>query len=242
MTNPQTPHPTIETSDNPAAAAAEYISDLLATNQGRPILLLLAGGSSVEIFDLINPEYLSEKITVTVTDERFTDDLSENNFDILQTTRFYDHLTQVDAFCINTSVFAGDTIEEHAARFEKNIQDWIKEFPKGIIIGLYGMGLDGHIGGIIPGLYSGAAFEERFNGEHLVNTVIDDTKTSPFPERVSTTLTFMRKVDYPLLYIKGDKKKPVLQKALDPQTTLEDMPAHIILDMKNPVIFTDFAL
>ncbi len=232
----------IEVSENPALAAGQYISDILSSHIGQPTLLLLAGGSSVEVFDHINPEYLSDKITVAVTDERFTDDISENNFDILQTTRFYDHLIQADAFCINTSVFAGDDIDEHAKRFEKNIQDWISEFPKGIIIGLYGMGTDGHIGGIIPGLYKGNEFEGRFNGKNLVATVIDPSRVSPFPERVSTTFTLMKKIDFPLIFMKGDEKREVLKKALDPKTKLEEMPAHIILELKNPVVFTDSSL
>lgn len=233
---------TIDRSLSPAEKAGKYISDILAINSGRPILLLIAGGSSVAVVEHINPEYLDEQLTVTVTDERFTDDILENNFDNLQSTSFYNELIQVDAFCINTSVVEGDTIETHAARFENNIRDWMADFPKGIIIALYGIGADGHIGGIIPGLYKGDAFKMKFDSDRLVETVVDPSKASAFPERVSTTLTFMKRVDYPVIYTTGDIKKGALEKALDTHTSIEDIPARIILDMKAPTIFTDIEL
>lgn len=238
--------PTIEVSHDPALAAGTYISDILAVNLGRPILMLLAGGSARKVLDYINPEYLSPDITVTVTDERFTDNLDHNNFDLLQTTHFYNELTQQDAYCINTSLFAGDDIDLHAARFEKNIQDWMREFPKGLIIGLFGIGADGHTAGIIPGVYDAKAFEERFdNKDHIVATVIDKREGSQmqnkneFPERITVTLPFMRQIDFPLFYVEGEGKRSALEKSLNAESALSDVPARIMLEMKSPVVFTN---
>ena len=244
--------PTIETSPNPASAAGTYINDLLSTNLGRPVLLMLGGGSSRNVLPFINPEYLTPELTVTVTDERFTDDMGENNFDILQTTEFYQNLMSVDSYCINTSVVGGEIAYEEysnsegaaimAARFEKHIHDWINEFKTGIIIGLFGMGADGHTAGVVPGLYDAAEFNNRFLGEHDTATVEMPADNEAFPFRVTTTLSFMKKIQYPLFYLTGESKKPALQKAIDPDTDLADIPARIMLDMQSPVIFTDIAL
>ncbi len=221
----------------------KYINDLLSLHIDKPILLLLAGGSAVQVLDCIKPEFLHDQITVTVTDERFTQDISENNFDVLQTTSFYNELVQVDAFCINTSVWEGDTVQMHADRFERNIKDWMAEFPSGIIIALYGMGTDGHTAGIIPGIYHGNDFDQRYCREDVFVAITEDTRPEAiFPLRVTTTLSFMKKVHYPIFYITGSTKKHMLAKALNPETTLEEVPARIILDMNKPMVFTDILL
>lgn len=233
----------IEHSSKPAEVAGRYINDILANHMDMPILLLLAGGSSMAVLDHINPEYLHEHITVTVTDERFTDDASENNFDILQSTSFYNNLVQVDAFCINTSVWEGDTPDTHAQRYEKNIKDWISEFPTGIIIGLYGMGADGHTGGIIPGVYAGDQFTNTYNSDDAYVAITKDNRIgTPFPIRITTTFSFMKRINYPLFYITGESKRSALEKAIMPSTSYEEIPARIVLDMNKPVIFTDIEL
>jgi 6-phosphogluconolactonase/glucosamine-6-phosphate isomerase/deaminase len=233
---------TIDSSDHPLEGASKHINDILAVHIDRPILLLVAGGSAMPIVEGINPEYLTDLLTVTVTDERFTDDIEHSNFDTLQTTAFYNELIQVGAFCINTSIFEGDTLEIHAQRFEKNINEWRKEFPKGIIIGLFGMGADGHIAGIIPGIYTTDEFTERFLGSKAVATVSDSTGKSAFEHRVTVTLSFMKEIDFPLVYLTGDTKIDALRKAIDPQADITQVPAKIVQELKSPVIFTDIQI
>lgn len=244
--------PLIEQSSNPAEKAGGYINDLLSTHIDKPVLLMLAGGSARDVLPFIKAEYLTPEITVTVTDERFTDDMDENNFDVLQTTGFYQNLMSVDAYCINTSVVGGEIAYEeygesegaamHAARFEKHIQDWMAEHRSGIIVGLFGMGADGHVAGVIPGAYDAAEFENRFLGQRDVAVVEVGSSDEAFHFRVTTTLSFMKKVQYPLFYITGDAKKPALKKALDPATPLSETPARIMLDMQSPTVFTDISL
>ncbi len=221
-------------------AAVTYLNDLLAQYVDRPVLLLLAGGSSVQLYDHINPEYLSADLTVTVTDDRFSQELDVNNFAILQATEFYNELIQVDAFCINTQPNSEETIEECAKRFEKNIRDWKKDFPKGVVIAVCGMGKDGHTGGMIPGVLSHEEFEKEFNNENVWVSPIDAKDKIEHPLRFSTTIPFMKNVvDHAMFYITGEQKKTALMKALDVNTTYAEIPARVMLDMKDVVIFTD---
>lgn len=231
--------PTIEVSSNPAKDAGRYINDLLSLYIGKPVLFLIAGGSSLDVLEYILPEFIPENLTVTVTDERFTDDMDQNNFDTLQTTKFYSDISEVESFVINTAVFAGDDIDFHAARFEKNLKEWIEEFPNGKIIALFGIGADGHTAGIIPHVYEGDLFDQKFSSDALVATVIDKAELGGFPERVTTTFSFMKKVHYPIFYIKGNGKKEALIKALDPNTKLSDTPARIMTELRDVFIFTD---
>ncbi|MES3005363.1 MAG: 6-phosphogluconolactonase [Patescibacteria group bacterium] len=229
---------TIESSGSPAEAAGHCISDLLAVHHGRPLLLMLAGGSALAVLNHINPQYLGSHITVTVTDERFTDDILENNFSNLQSTSFYNDLISVDAFCIDTQIYGDETITGHSERFEKNINDWRKEFPKGIIVALYGIGQDGHIAGIIPGIMSDDDFAKRFDGDRFV-AHLDAGRKSDQPLRVTTTFPLLRIVDFPLLYVRGEEKRDVLEKALAKEGSLAETPARIIQEMKSVFIFTD---
>lgn len=221
-------------------AAVTYLNDLLAQHVDKPVLLLLAGGSSVQLYNHINPEYLSADLTVTVTDDRFSQELDVNNFAILQATEFYDELIQVDAFCINTQPNSGETIEECAKRFERNIRDWKKDFPNGVVIAVYGMGKDGHTGGMIPGVLSSEEFEKKFINENVWVSAIDAKNKIEYPLRFTTTTSFMKNVvDHALFYITGEQKKSALMKAFDMNTVYSEIPARIILDMKDTVVFTD---
>lgn len=246
-----------------AKEAGKYINDMLAQYVERPVLFLIAGGSSVAVLEHVNPEYLSPDLTVSTTDDRFSTELDINNFAILQSTSFYNNLVEADAFCISTEPFEEESIEQYRARFEKNLREWKQDFPKGIIIGLYGMGADGHTGGMIPGLLSREEFDAEFNdGDRLVGTfdaIAYDTlhtvgdeadsraKDYEFPQRISTTIPFMRDwVDHAVFYITGEKKKialdAVLQISNDTLSTDIDFskaPISIARFMKDATIFTD---
>lgn len=235
----------IEVSKDPAKEAGKYISDILSLNFERPTLLMLAGGSSRQVIPHINKEYVGPHITATVTDERFTEDIEENNFAFLQGTSFYNDLVGVDAYCIDTQIYGDETLTGHAERFEKNIHDWKDEFPKGIVIGLFGIGSDGHTAGIIPGVYKDEEFKKKFDGERWVTHLdLQHSETAtvgkdPFPHRVTVTFPFMRKVDFPVFFVAGEGKKNALKMTLGEKGSLVETPARIIKEMKNPYLFTD---
>jgi 6-phosphogluconolactonase/glucosamine-6-phosphate isomerase/deaminase len=238
----------VEVTENPKEEAAKYVSDLLAQYVGRPTLFLCAGGSSFDVYDLINPEYLSPDLTVTMTDDRFSEELDVNNFAILQSTRFYSHLIEADAFCINTQPNEGEQLEEYRARFEKNIREWKQDFPKGMIVALYGMGPDGHTGGMIPNVYSEDTFNAEFNTEdRLVGTfdavTVGKGDSTPFPLRISTTIPFMKNwIDHAVYYITGDNKKEALQKALEGADPFYKTPATVMNHLKDVIVFTNINL
>ena len=246
-----------------AKEAGKYINDILTQYVERPVLFLVAGGSAMSVLEHVNPEYLSPDLTVTTTDDRFSTELDVNNFAILQSQSFYNNLVEADAFCISTEPFEGETIEQYRARFEKNLREWKLDFPKGIIVGLYGMGADGHTGGMIPGLLNKEEFNAEFNdGDRLVgtfdavaydalhtvgNTTSARAKDYEFPQRISTTIPFMRDwVDHAIFYITGENKKSALNKVLqindDILSTEIDfsiLPISIARFMKDAIIFTD---
>ncbi len=237
--------------DAATVEAGKYINDILTQYIDRPVLFLVAGGSSVKVLERINPEYLGQDLTVTTTDDRFSTELDINNFSILQTTSFYNNLIQNDCFCISTEPFEHESIEDYALRFEKNLKEWKRDFPNGVIIGLYGMGADGHTGGMIPGLLSKEKFAAQFNTPDKWVGVFDALTEGKgdqykFPQRISTTLSFMREVvDHAIFYIIGKEKKAafdLIASALDDTTAdFDTCPARIMNFMKDTVVFTDIS-
>lgn len=241
-----------------AERAGDYINDILAQCVDKPVLFLVAGGSALSVLEFIKPEYVGPDMTVTTTDDRFSMELDINNFSILQTTSFYNSLVQADAFCISTEPFEGEALDTYARRFEKNLKEWKQDFPKGIIVGLYGVGKDGHTGGMIPGLLDAKEFDAEFNtSEKLVGvfdakTYKDGTleKEFEFPQRISTTLSFMRDwVDHAVFYIVGESKKDMFKKLEASIESSDDVdgaligyskfPISIVRFMKDSVVFTD---
>ncbi len=238
-----------------AKEAGKYINDILTQYIEKPVLFLVAGGSSTTVLEHVNPEYLSPDLTVTTTDDRFSTELDINNFSILQSLSFYNNLVEADAFCISTEPFEDEILEQYRARFEKNLREWKQDFPKGTIVGLYGMGADGHTGGMIPGLLSKEEFDAEFNdADRLVGTFDavahgGGVKASQyeFPQRISTTIPFMRDwVDHAVFYITGENKKLALDAVLQisDETLSTDVdfskaPIAIARFMKDTTIFTD---
>lgn len=238
--------------------AGEYINDILAQYVDTPVLFLIAGGSASSVLDYVKPEYLGPDMTVTTTDDRFSTELDVNNFSILQTTSFYNSLVQSDAFCISTEPFEEETLQAYANRFEKNLREWKQDFPKGVIIALYGIGKDGHTGGMIPGLMDKKDFEAEFNNpEKLVG--IFDAKTYKggqnadafeYPQRISTSIPFMKEwVNHAVFYMSGNQKKEVFDNIkrrkekgdMKDDSTVDYSidPSSVIHFMKDVVLFTD---
>lgn len=231
----------IQTSDDPKHDAGAYINSLLATYFETPVLLMLAGGSAREVVSIIDPELLSENITVTVTDDRYTDDLDDNNFAALQATHFYNDLIDAGAYCIDTQIFQGESHKEHAGRFAKNLAEWRRDFPNGKIIALFGVGEDGHIAGIIPGVLGDEDFDKAFNNKNIIATDLEATGSKHIL-RTTVTIPFMREIDFPLVYITGIEKTEALANIVAKEGSLYKTPARILQEMKDPLIFTDISV
>jgi 6-phosphogluconolactonase/glucosamine-6-phosphate isomerase/deaminase len=231
----------IQSTDDPKGNAVAYINSLLAGNVNSPILLMIAGGSAQEIVSSIDPELLNDQLTVTVTDERYTDDIVDNNFASLQGTSFYNNLISAGSYCIDTQIFSGENHNEHAVRFAKNLADWKRDFPNGKIIALFGVGRDGHIAGIIPNILSNDEFDQKFNNPNIwaVDLIATD---NPHVERTSITFPFMKLIDFPLVYMVGSEKTDALAKITAKEGDLYTTPARVLNEMKEPIIFTDISI
>ncbi|NOZ26049.1 MAG: hypothetical protein GXO94_08190 [Nitrospirae bacterium] len=218
--------------DKAAAArqAAEDISRCLsdARRGDRTVLFLSSGGSSLAILDFMSADILGDYLTIGVLDERYDTGGEDNNFVQLSRTDFYGKLRAGCAF-IDTSVRPGQSQEALAGYFEERLRDWKGEHPGGIVIATIGIGPDGHTSGIMPFPEDSERFKSLFNGERWV-VAYDAAGKTPYPERVTTTNTFLRLIDRAFVFACGREKAEALRRMLADRPAAE-VPAVILREL-----------
>jgi 6-phosphogluconolactonase/glucosamine-6-phosphate isomerase/deaminase len=60
-----------------------------------------------------------------------------------------------------------------------------------------------------------------------------------YPERVTTTLTFLKQFDISLAFVCGEEKKPALNNVIEKKGKVNELPAISWHEIKNIKVFTD---
>ncbi len=203
---------------------------------------MTSGGSAFKMLDYININNFNEKTTITVLDERFSNDPTINNFAQLTTTCFYQDSKKAGCSFIDTRVKNNEKIEELTKRFERSLKNWRRTNNNGVIIATLGIGPDGHCAGIMPYPDDLLLFKHLFEGEAWVSCY-DAKNKNPYPLRVTTTITFIKQqINFALCYVAGEEKKHVLGKVFSHRFKLNEVPAKVITEIKNIELFTDSKL
>jgi 6-phosphogluconolactonase/glucosamine-6-phosphate isomerase/deaminase len=221
-----------------AAEAGENLNASLAENKKLPVLLLLSGGSCLSIIDYVGQTALGANLTVTMLDERFSQDPEINNFAQLQKTDFYKDAFDAEASFFGTLPRPGETIEQLRTRWDKNLKSWRAENPGGLIMATLGMGADGHTAGILPFPEDPLKFDKLFNGNEWTAAYNAGDKNK-YPERVTTTLTFLKNIDLGFALVCGKEKATKFNQLLSAADVTANLPAAIWHKMKKVKIFTD---
>lgn len=206
------------------------------------VLILCSGGSALNILGYINPYVLSSKITITVLDERFTNDPGGRNFFLLKQTSFFKKAVSKGADFISTEPKKGETLNELATRFDNALRLWHKKYYDGYIIATQGMGKDGHTAGIFPQKANAKSFLKQFDSFDSWVVGYYAKNATQYPNRITTTLAFMRRqIDASIVYIAGEEKKEAWRKVLASRGSLNETPARIIREMKSVFVFTNLS-
>jgi 6-phosphogluconolactonase/glucosamine-6-phosphate isomerase/deaminase len=223
-----------------AGLAPKILSDLLGGRREKPTLLLLSGGSAFKVLDGLETENLSSNVTISVLDERFSQDQEISNFLILKKTEFFRKVESRGCKFFSTVPEDGETPETLAERFAHQMKDWRTENPDGKIIITQGMGEDGHTAGIMPYPEDPELFQKLFiEGTNWV-AGYDAGNKNQYPLRVTTRINFLREqVDTSIFYVTGESKKNILKKVLDGAGKINELPALVIHEMKDVRVFSD---
>ena len=221
--------------------AAESLSNIIKVYKDKPILLLLSGGSSLNIIPYLDNNIFSENITISVMDERYSFDRNVSNFHKLISIPIIKENQSYIKF-IDTRPINNEKIEDLDSRINDNLLHWIDINKDGKIIGTFGIGIDGHIAGVMPYKEDKEFFNNKFLSKELM-VYYDAKDKNPFPLRITTTLTFIKNyIIEAIIYVTGENKKQVLQTLLNDDKSLEEIPSKIIFDIPNVSIFTDIII
>jgi len=213
------------------------INKFIEDNKNNPILLLVSGGSAMQLLEGINLALMSDNLTTTVVDERFSQDPKINNFAQLQKTDFYTQALEKDLAFIGTLPRPGENQEQTAERFEDSLRKWANENPQGKIIAILGMGTDGHTAGIMPFPENPTFFKKTFEAEKWIASY-DASGKNHHALRLTSTITFLRQLDAAVVFIAGKDKQTAFEKLHKKQGSLEEIPANIFWQIRNLEIYT----
>lgn len=223
-----------------ASRAGKALSAELFRLKDVPVLLLLSGGSAFGMLKTVRKDFLPSNLMVGMLDERYSADPAVNNFAQFLATEFYTTAGAQGAFFLDSRVDpAEETLAEYADGLEAALRDWKRDNPKGRIVITQGMGADGHTAGVMPHPEDSASFSVGFDDATTWVLGYDAGNKNKYRERATVTLPFLRDcVDFSLMYVAGDDKKPALLRALAKDGTLAETPARIIQEMKNVTLVT----
>ncbi|MDQ3076529.1 MAG: 6-phosphogluconolactonase [bacterium] len=227
--------------ENIKEKAGKALDAMMRERNGKELLVLLSGGSSLQLLDYVSDEALMGGVTLGMLDDRYSHDPSVNSYSILAGGGFYMRAMDKGAVFLDSSVGQTESLENYAERYEGYIKEWMNMYPDGIIRATVGIGPDGHTSGILPHPENPQKFEGLFNGEHFV-VGYDVENKNPHRYRLTSTFTLMKKFDQVLTFMTGENKKEALQKVIAEEGILAETPGRVVRELKDVTIYTNIEI
>jgi len=222
--------------NTPAEAAAHHLESLIEADE-RNVLCLISGGSAFAIYDHIKLSESAKGRTIfCMGDERVREGAHENNYSqLVQTCPDFVNTHQV----IDTSIEDDEDPEKFSLRINRILEKIFTDKKDLKVISILGMGPDGHTAGIFP--MPQDRFRDTYEADLTYVPVVVEGLT--IDARASITPTFiLHRVDHVIGYITGEAKQAKLNELINQDLELYDMPAQIIKQHKDAVIFTDIKI
>lgn len=208
--------------------------------EGRPVLLLLSGGSNLDLLNStsLDDDILVDGLTISTLDERLSQDPRENNFlQIMNRLAEYDLMDKG----VRTIPTVPDDNESHSdftTRIRREFMDWFTVNRDGKIIITQGIGEDGHTAGIHVTMS-----EEEFDADFATEDWLVGYNSRMHPsKRLTVTPWFLKnKVDSAVMYATGQDKAWAMRELVkeDFKDELYTLPARIVWSMCDVHLFTD---
>jgi 6-phosphogluconolactonase/glucosamine-6-phosphate isomerase/deaminase len=210
----------------PEIAIGPLASKLISSLNLGPTLWLISGGSNIKIsvstMQRIDSE-LSSNLTIGLTDERFGPyNHPDSNWLQLMDSGF----DPKNAHLIETLTRESLTLEDTVQSYQNKLLATIEETNE--IIGQLGMGIDGHIAGILP---NSVASQELPN-------IVTGYESQPYT-RITLTFNGLRKISSAFLIAIGQDKHQQLDQLINQNLSLAAQPAQIIKQIPEAYIYND---
>ncbi|MBI5614004.1 6-phosphogluconolactonase [Candidatus Gottesmanbacteria bacterium] len=212
-----------------------------ASKTKSPLLLLLSGGSSLDVLNHVDVSLIDTQVTIGLVDERFTADMSKTNFWHLVRHPFFIPALRNGARLIDPTTGYKETIKDETDRLDRSYKRWINEHKNGSIIMTAGIGEDGHTAGIFPMPQDEKGFQERFVDTQKFAIGYDAGKNAEVSDRVTCTIPFIQKASCVIVYAVGEKKRTALKKLCSLTGKISETPARLLREMphEHVCLFTD---
>jgi 6-phosphogluconolactonase/glucosamine-6-phosphate isomerase/deaminase len=211
-----------------AKEAAQALTDAVMCYRTDAILVLFSGGSPLEMLQYLPKDLFDDRITIGVSDERYSTDPTINNFAQVQSKIAFNK-------SIDTRPMPGETLEQLGVRFDCALKKWRSDHPSGKIIITQGIGLDGHTAGMMPGCI--------FDDPNVWAIGYDAKEKNKYPLRVTTTVPLLtQQVDLSIVFVCGEDKQTPLSDVLASKENLSEVPGRVIHHMKHCLLYTDCAV
>jgi 6-phosphogluconolactonase/glucosamine-6-phosphate isomerase/deaminase len=206
----------------PAHEIAHAIQDWL--DQDFDVLWLVSGGSALDVAvaarDMINLSNTLGILKVGLIDERYGEEGWEHsNWQQLLDKGF--DMTDI----VDFPVLTGFDKQTTASNYSRLLKDEL--VACNYVIGLVGMGADGHTSGLLPE-------NPVMNSQNYV-----DTYDGPDYQRITTTPLFLELIDTIFLYAVGEAKWPKLQ-LLNSELSSGELPVKVLKRCDELVVYTDY--
>ena len=184
------------------------------------VLLLLSGGSNVKTAVALRERLaIKNELTVGLTDERYSEvGHSNSNWTAMLEAGFNTDKIKV------LPVLEGEPVEETTENYKDKLRRAFQAHAS--IIGLFGLGADGHTSGILPG---SPAVEST---EIVMNYQAADY------QRITTTPVSFRSIDTAFLVAYGENKKDPLEH-LSVDVPIAKQPAQALKFITDLTIYND---
>lgn len=200
---------------------------VLNLKAGKKILWLICGGSNVsagvEILNVLKraaiPSEL-QNLTVSLTDERFGPvGHPDSNWKQIVDAGF-------DFNAVNSiPVLEAKSLEETVDSYSKNIK--VAMQTNDVTIGLFGMGADGHIAGVLP------------NTIGVESVEVGCGYVSEKFTRITLTLNTLKGIDSAYLFAFGGSKLEALDSLKNKDISLNEQPAQVLKDIRQAKVYSD---
>lgn len=218
----------------PQEDAGHALQNVLDQYRTQPILLMLSGGSAFSILEYVEEAVLGPHITLSVLDERYTEDVTVNNFLQLKQTQFFVRCITRGVHSIETEVLQGETAEALSERWERALRIWKKHNPNGVIIATMGIGKDGHTAGIFADMYDVDFYVTAWVVSYHISPEV-----SVYQDRVTVTYTFLKTcVDEAIVYAEKEEKEALIERVGREDCDNAQYPMCIFHKMKKVRLYT----
>ncbi len=196
-------------------------------NADKKILWLIPGGSNivsaVEILNMIKKQVDTNRLhnlVVTLTDERYGPvGHVDSNWKQLIIAGFDTDSVQA------IPVLTGVSFKETVYNYDKNIKVAMKDSD--VIVGLFGMGSDGHIAGVLPNTIGVIS-------KDLACGYISDKFT-----RITLTLNMLKEIHVAYLFAFGKSKRGPLNDLKNKNISLNEQPAQVLKLVAESLVYQD---